>query len=85
MSKEALLLVLSVALFAIVLCASPLEGRKAIGLSDISRSTRDTAQASSRGEATRKARGSLDSAGLPRCAVLNKRMFSIPESVYSKI
>ena len=60
MTKKALLLVLNGALFAIAMCASPpQEGQEALGMGDISRSTGDTAQPSSRGEVTRKSRGSL--------------------------
>jgi len=86
MSREALLVILCAVFRDVALRASPPQGeREAIALCDISRSTRDTAQPSSRGEVTRKARGSVDSASLPPWAVLNKRMFSIPEFVYSKI
>jgi hypothetical protein len=65
MSREALLVILCAVLWDVALCASPpREERKAIALCDISRSTRDTAQPSSGGEVTRKARGTLDSASL---------------------
>jgi hypothetical protein len=85
-TKTALLVILCAVFCDVALCASPpQEERKAIALCDISRSTRDTAQPSSRGEMARKARGSLDSATLRPWVVLNKRMFSIPESVYSEI
>jgi hypothetical protein len=86
MTKNALLAILCAVLWDVALCAfPPREERKAMALCDISRSTRDTEQPSSRGEVTRKARGSLASASLPSWAVLNQRIFSIRKSLYGKI
>ena len=52
MSKKAILLILSMVLWASALCASPLpEEQKAIASSEVPRSTADSAQTSSSGEA----------------------------------
>lgn len=85
MRKKGEFLILSVVLWATALWASPIPREpKAIALGDFERSTGDAAQPSSRGKGARKARTSLASAGLPRCAVLNKRLFLMPESAHSK-
>jgi hypothetical protein len=85
MTRNALLAILRVVLWDVALCAfPPREERRAIAFCDISRSTRETAQPSGRGEVTRKAQGSLDSARLPPWVVWNKRTFPISDFLYRK-
>ena len=86
MSKQPLHVILCAVSWDAASCSSlPRPKQKAIAMGDISPATGDPAQPSSRGEVMRRSQGSLDFAGLSPWAVLNKRMFLVPESLYGKI